>query len=607
MNKFKKIMLGALSVLTLGLFVVTGTKANAAVNNSFTFDLSQFAKIGKNTTGETSSTATDTTSGDTMTLTLNIPTALTGSDSKWDSSNNCYIVGIKSDGTSATFTLSFTMEGSGQATFTYNTGGGSKYVDLSVDSGTATQIVNGGTGTKVVSGLTAGDHTFTFTGTSSSTSNFKLYSFVVTDSYETGTAAEQAVEAINAIPSEITYTTECKALIDTATTKIAAVADDDKDDITNLATYNAAVTSFNNLESTKISAFTTAVTSIGTVTASSGSAIEAAQAAYDALLASTKANADVISAKADLDAAIAAYDLIVYNSYSKSYVVPADTVYEKDKDNKSVAVTYTEKTQLGNSIFYATNGMAYKDEAALTIGETSWDDRLYTGGNSTCNSTKQERVVTFETKTSGTLKIAATSQNNTATDRTVNLYNSSFEKTSQSAQIADSNNTYMYFDIPAAGTYYLGSTGGVNFFYMEFIPETTCVANDVTLTFDAQYNEEEAADSTKLRFIGTIDGIAYKDYANISSIKFTFKFKGTERTTSVNNLYKSIINGETTVKAAADNKMYVIYQLNNINKTAYQTEKLTDCKFIVTFTDGSTVSVNRADITLPTTFTSVVA
>ncbi len=186
MNKFKKIMLGALSVLTLGLFVVTGTKVNAAtVNNSFTFDLSQFAKITKNTTGTTSTTATDSTSSDTMTLTLDIPTALTGSDSKWDSSNSCYIVGIKSDGESAEFSLSFTMQGSGDATFTYNTGGGSKYVNLSVDGGTATQIANGGTGTKNIENLSAGDHELTFTGTTSSSSNFKLYSFVVTESYST--------------------------------------------------------------------------------------------------------------------------------------------------------------------------------------------------------------------------------------------------------------------------------------------------------------------------------------------------------------------------------------------------------------------------------------
>ena len=35
MNKFKKVMLGALSVLTLGLFAVVGTKVNAATTYSY--------------------------------------------------------------------------------------------------------------------------------------------------------------------------------------------------------------------------------------------------------------------------------------------------------------------------------------------------------------------------------------------------------------------------------------------------------------------------------------------------------------------------------------------------------------------------------------------
>ena len=53
--------------------------------------------------------------------------------------------------------------------------------------------------------------------------------------------------------------------------------------------------------------------------------------------------------------------------------------------------------------------------------------------------------------------------------------------------------------------------------------------------------------------------------------------------------------------------MYVIYQLNNINKTAYQGLALTNCKFTVTFTDDSTVFIEHADITLPEEFTTVVA
>ena len=599
MNKFKKILLGALSVLTLGLVAVTGAKVNATdVTDIYNFTIDDFSGVAVGADKDV--TATESNSEKTLTVKFEN----TASKQATAINSSKLRIYYKDSSDSVNFSFANTL-GSITIEMEFTSQSDSKGWTGSLDNGTSKNL-KGKNLTQTFTSNSVGNHVLTLTNDDLA-KDFYINSFTIKETYDTASPKDQAIAAINAIPSEITYTAECKNLIDTAATKISAVADEDKDDITNLATYNAAVTSFNNLESTKISAFTSAVTSIGTVTASSGSAIEAAQAAYEALLASTKEKSNVVSAKADLDTAIAAYELVVYNAASKSYVVPADTVYEKDKDNKSVAVTYTEKTQLGNSIFYATNGMAYKDEAVLTIGEASWNDRLYTGGNSTCSSKKQERVVTFETKTSGTLKLAASSQNNTTPERTVDLYNSSFAKTSQSAQIADSNNTYMYFDIPAAGTYYLGSTGGVNFFYLEFIPETSYTANDVTLTFETQYDEEEAADSTKLRFVGTIKGVAYADYANIETIKFAFTFKGTERTVSVNNLYKSIVSGTKTIKAAADNTMYVIYQLNKINKAAYQGQKLTDCKFIITFTDGSTVSVNRDDITLPTTFTSVVA
>ena len=42
MNKFKKILLGALSVLTLGLFVVAGAKVNAATVTNYKITASDF-------------------------------------------------------------------------------------------------------------------------------------------------------------------------------------------------------------------------------------------------------------------------------------------------------------------------------------------------------------------------------------------------------------------------------------------------------------------------------------------------------------------------------------------------------------------------------------
>ena len=421
------------------------------------------------------------------------------------------------------------------------------------------------------------------------------------------TAAETAIGNIGTV----TYSQGSNTKIILARNAINAVnsaAEDDDYYSTNYAdsyaTYTAAVNTYNTAETNAKNAFTAAVTAIGTVTASSGSAIETAEDAYDVLFGNALTDSDVVAAKATLDAAKLAYADAIYDTLSKSFST------NDDETITSAEVTLSADQQLGNSIFTATTGIKKKDAAVLSIGSESWNTRYYTGGSSTCSEKTKNRLIYFTAKTSGTLKIAATSQSSTSTGRKVDVYNETYTKfASVSAQISDSNNTYLYVNIPSSGKYYIGSSGdgGVNFFYLEFMPETTYVANDVTLTFDAQYNEEAAADSTKLRFIGTIDGIAYDDYANIDTMKFTFKFNGTDRTVSVNRLYKSIKNGETAIKSAADDTMYVVYQLNNINKTAYQGKALTNCKFIVTFTDGSTVSVNRDDITLPTKFTTVVA
>lgn len=134
------------------------------------------------------------------------------------------------------------------------------------------------------------------------------------------------------------------------------------------------------------------------------------------------------------------------------------------------------------------------------------------------------------------------------------------------------------------------------------------ICEKVQLSFNAQYNEVNAADSTKLRFMGKIAGISYDNYANITSMQFTFTFKGLDRVCAVTRLYKSITSNGDEIDGfgLATNTMYVVYQLKNINKEAYKGQTLSNCKFTLTFSDGSTKSVSHDDITLPN-FTTVIA
>lgn len=202
----------------------------------------------------------------------------------------------------------------------------------------------------------------------------------------------------------------------------------------------------------------------------------------------------------------------------------------------------------------------------------------------------------------GTFKIYARSGSNTA--RTIRFYEK--ESTNAVFEASDSvtnDNTVQVVtvNVDATGEYNIGSNGGVYIYAIEFTP----YVSDVTLNFEAQYDANNQAEATKIRFIGTIEGISYSNSTIISSIKFTFTFKDKDRICVVNNLYKSITSGETIIKTSNDDTMYVIYQLNNINKTAYKGEKLTNCKLVVTLTDGSSVSFDRDDIILPD-FTTVI-
>lgn len=135
----------------------------------------------------------------------------------------------------------------------------------------------------------------------------------------------------------------------------------------------------------------------------------------------------------------------------------------------------------------------------------------------------------------------------------------------------------------------------------------TNVADGATATFKAKYNAAPDADSIKLRYIATIEGISYGDYTNIASIAFTFKFITDEvRVCNVSYVYKSKKNGTEDYYSAKDNTLYAVYTLNNINKEAYKGKSLSNLQLVITFADGSSKTVAHENITLPE-FTSTIA
>ncbi len=604
MKKLKYILISMVAAIAFVFMAVTGIKVNAAEECNVSTSSSGTMEKGNTYVLSASKVATaegysDTASGKTFIYPYYEYFTL-GISSNWNVDYNTNLtggVGIRSNG-SSNRTVSFTIPSGETATVTIGLYTNDKSKTNSLTYGDISKSTNSFNSNYVVvsesTSISAGVSTITFPNKMGFTSITVEVSGTAASEEELIAAAETAINAIGTV----TYSTESKTLINAATVAVSKVTNPSTS-ISNYSTYTAAQTAFSTAENNKVDAFINAVDAIGTVTAESGSAITAAETAYDELFGDTLTKTNVVTAKATLDSAKTTYAELVYDTYDKYYSTPSEIT----------TATLTEDTQMGKSIFTATSGMCTKDSATLTIGNTTWTTRYYTNGSSKCSSTDKTRLIYFKTKTSGSLKLAVSSQNSTAFDRNVELYNSSYTKiASKAAQVSNSigYNKYMYFDIPAADTYYIGTSAGINFFYLEFIPDTSYDANDVTLSFDAQYDAATDTSATKLRFIGTIEGIAYTDYAKIDTMEFRFTFNSTDRTCATTSLYKSIVSGSTTVKATADNTMYTVFQLNNINKTAYKGLVLSNCAFVVTFVDGSTAIINHADITLPE-FTTVVA
>lgn len=136
-----------------------------------------------------------------------------------------------------------------------------------------------------------------------------------------------------------------------------------------------------------------------------------------------------------------------------------------------------------------------------------------------------------------------------------------------------------------------------------FTPASTSstIADSVSLTFNYQYDTSDETKASKLRFIGTIDGIATATYTNeISDAYFTMDFnKVNDRKLSCSKVYSSIKNGDEVLFAAGDTKMYVVFELRNINKSNYSGLEVSDLHFVVEFNDGSSKSVEKTAFNLP--------
>ena len=374
-----------------------------------------------------------------------------------------------------------------------------------------------------------------------------------------------AIKAIELI-GNVEYTTSSMTLINNA--KIAIDKCSSTENITNIETYNNAVSYFNELSENARNQFVNSVDNIGDeLSIESKTLIDIAYENYDNLLPSDKENSEVVNKYNQLNEIKISYDEIAYSSYDKKINISY-------LETKSFA---NGKYQLGNSIFYVNT---YEKEMVIENSSTiidgvEYSKRLKTGGKSDFDNTV--RLVEFKTSVKGTIKVACLSGSD-AEERTLTLWDESgTQLTTIKAAKTAADAKIESFNLDVTGTFSIGSSNNVSIYYLEFVPAQ----------LNYQYDNDDAP--TAVRFIGTITNLA--DYKTIESITLSFKLGTNEADVNITKLYTSVAN----TFEAVDNTYYVCYAITEITAAIGQSFEAT---LTVTFNNGNEALTQTRSFTL---------
>lgn len=271
------------------------------------------------------------------------------------------------------------------------------------------------------------------------------------------------------------------------------------------------------------------------------------------------------------------------NYNDSSLTINSSSYYDSQTLGKFFIDSTSSKIKKDNSFKFEVAGSTVKDYISFDIPANSKAKVVLNGMRSTDSS----KTATFElTDGTNTINPSTSVAKDTNSYYTIFVNNSSEDQT-----------VYLYRKST--------SNAKINEIIVSVIAlDNDSIVDNSNLIFKTQYDASTAAASSKLRFIGYIQGVTYADYANIESIQFSFTFNEKDRVATVNNLYKSVKNGNDVMLGAFDNAMYVVYTLRGINKETYEGKTLTNCKLTVNFVGGSSLEVSHDDITLPSKFDS---
>ncbi len=228
---------------------------------------------------------------------------------------------------------------------------------------------------------------------------------------------------------------------------------------------------------------------------------------------------------------------------------------------------------LSNTIFKATTGCQFGTSSS-TYGETTYNYLIKTNGSSYNGTNK--RTIEFVAPSDGFVTIWVAS--NSEDSRVVKLYKNDAAVSGCEQGFAATKTIYeIRWAVDEGATYDIGGSNGIMFYNVKFTEKT--LADDTTASVFAEKN---AAGDT-LRFIGTLEGITELD--NVTEVELILKKDGvaSKKRIILNTCYTSV-SGSSQACEAADGTYYVIYRLKGITGIEGTISK----QLKITFADGST-------------------
>lgn len=599
MNKFKKVMLGALSVLTLGLVSVVGTKVNAQVEDGTYYALaSDFAVSGSYDFSKTSNTIQNlfTISGkfqdDSGNLTksgyydLQHVETLNPNDAE----GTYYAVGVKASSSSGrTITLDLASNQTASITIVTYTTSSSRYVTIGGVKNDLTQNSTStfnGTLTSTNNVIDFGGCSFTEIVAVISTSNRTYSSVEVTNnktSYYVGETVSKSDLTVNAVYSDSTKDSNVKDY--TITVDDAVPTAFTSNDI---GTNNHTVkVSYTIGEVTKETTYKISVEDVTRYTVTY----------YDEN--GTEKTKDIIDGELfDVTLAKRGSKFLGWSETENGSVLSdltitsSKTLYPIFSD--MVSVTKGLEKEFDFSTFSAAGSNdRFTSDMMLTVYSSDTSKMSIDTSKKTVkfggNGSKTDKFVGFMIpgKTTVRINVNATlgGSNNTyievACGSNTTIIDMGTEKdvaVNKEAFITNSSDSsqmvYMYRTVGSDGK----NASSITMNSLKVFADTN------VSTFYCQYDTENPANATKIRFIAALDGI--EDVTTIDTVTFTIKVGEVTREFKCTQLYTSISNKYSGL-GAATGRYYAVYALNNIQTAIANEATFVSMSVTVTFTTES--------------------